>query len=303
MPKDDWNPEEWKNAEALPHGIQYCKGQLEIGADTGYEHWQLVVYFGSQKRRTTVRNAFGGRAFCEPTRSEKAEEYVWKSETAVDGSKFELGSRSFKRNSKPDWDTYWHAAKKLGVHSEAIPAEFRIKYYGTLKRIESDFMELVERPGIVCRVYWGVTGSGKSHKAWADAISEARRLGGEDVSGWSDARIRTELVYVKQSRTKWWDRYDRQKVVIIDDFRGSQVNSPGIAIENMLTWLDKYPCMVEKKGAQAPLHAISFYITSNLSPKDWYPSNPECDTKALLRRLQVTHFSKTFSCLTQNESD
>ena len=175
---------------------------------------------------------------------------------------------------------------------EAIPAGLRLRYYRTLKQIESDNMELVERDGIVCRVYWGVTGSGKSHKAWADATREARRLGVEgdgDVSSWSDGKVRTKLVYVKQSGTKWWDRYDdRQKVVIIDDFRG------GIAIENMLTWLDKYPCMVEKKGSQGPLHAVSFYITSNLSPTEWYPTNPACDTASLLRRLEVTHFATPF---------
>jgi hypothetical protein len=106
---------------------------------------------------------------------------------------------------------------------------------------------------------------------------------------WSDGRVRTELVYIKQSRGKWWDRYDRQKVVIIDDFRG------GIAIENMLAWLQEYPCMVEIKNSMAPLHALSFYITSNLSPTEWYPTNPACDTASLLRRLEVTHFATPFA--------
>ena len=246
-----------------------------------------MAYFKRPVRVSTVLHAFGGHAHCEPSRSAAVEDYVWKDESAVPDTRFEFGRKSFKRNSAVDWDRVWHSAKSGDL--EAVPAGLRLRYYRTLKQIESDNMELVERDGIVCRVYWGVTGSGKSHKAWADATREARRLGGEDVSSWSDGKVRSKLVYVKQSGTKWWDRYDdRQKVVIIDDFRG------GIAIENMLTWLDKYPCMVEKKGSQGPLHAVSFYITSNLSPTEWYPTNPACDTASLLRRLEVTHFATPF---------
>ena len=186
-----------------------------------------------------------------------------------------------------------------------IPASVIVGHYSTLKRIQVDHMVLPWRHGIVCRVYCGVTGSGKTRKAWADAIREARALGtrplrdeddDDDLDDapdmcehWSDGRVRTELVYIKQSRGKWWDRYDRQKVVIIDDFRG------GIAIENMLAWLQEYPCMVEIKNSMAPLHAVSFYITSNLSPTEWYPTNPTCDTASLLRRLEVTHFATPFA--------
>ena len=80
-------PDAWKDLVTLPFRLGYVKGQLEKGADTDYEHWQLVAYFTSQVRLTTVRMAFGGAAHCEPTYSQAAEAYVWKLDTRVEGKK------------------------------------------------------------------------------------------------------------------------------------------------------------------------------------------------------------------------
>lgn len=43
-----------------------------------------------------------------------------------------------------------------------------------------------------------------------------------------------------------------------------------------------------------PLCATSFWITSNLAPKDWYPELDAESLAALLRRLTVTHYSVPF---------
>ena len=42
-------------------------------------------------------------AHCEPSRSNAADAYVWKEETRVEGTQFELGERPFKRKSPTDW--------------------------------------------------------------------------------------------------------------------------------------------------------------------------------------------------------
>lgn len=280
-----WRPDEFEYPNQLVH---YVKGQLEIGTENGFRHWQIVAYFKRPVRVSTVRHAFGGHAHCEPTRSDAIEDYVWKEETAVPDTRFEYGQKSFKRNSSVDWDRVWHSAKSGDL--EAVPAELRLRYYSTLRRIATDFLPADERPGIEVDVYWGVTGSGKSHRAWLEAIKAARTLGGQDAEPFSDAEIRRSLIYVKNPRTKWWDGYNGQKVVIIDEFRGV------IGIEHMLTWLDKYPCNVEIKGSQLPLCAERFFITSNTALKDWYPNNPVVDTDALRRRIsKVTHFSQKWA--------
>jgi len=40
IPRDDWNI-----PTQLPESVAYIKGQRELGAATGYEHWQVITYF------------------------------------------------------------------------------------------------------------------------------------------------------------------------------------------------------------------------------------------------------------------
>lgn len=87
IPKHDFT----KPTELSPR-VQYLRGQEEIGSgDNRYQHWQLVVLFKRSVRLSTVKEEFGATCHTEPTRSKAALEYVWKEETAVPGSRFELG--------------------------------------------------------------------------------------------------------------------------------------------------------------------------------------------------------------------
>lgn len=112
-------------------------------------------------------------------------------------------------------------------------------------------------------VFWGDTGTGKSRRAWDEAGLSA---------------------YPKSPSTKFWDGYQDQKHVVIDEFRGD------IGISHMLRWLDRYPVLVETKGSGIVLSASTIWITSNISPSNWYPTLDADTTAALLRRLTVTHF-------------
>lgn len=113
-----------------------------------------------------------------------------------------------------------------------------------------------------CRVLWGATGTGKSHRAWDEAGYDA---------------------YSKDPRTKFWCGYTDQRHVVIDEFRGA------IDVAHLLRWLDKYPVRVETKGSTRPLLATTFWITSNLSPMDWYPDIDALTLEALIRRMEVIH--------------
>lgn len=111
--------------------------------------------------------------------------------------------------------------------------------------------------------FWGKSGTGKSRRAWHEA--------GLDC-------------YSKCPRSKFWDGYQGQQHVVIDEFRG------GIDVSHMLRWLDRYPCRVEIKGSSRPLSCTKIWITSNLNPLDWYP-DLDVDTKeALIRRINITKF-------------
>lgn len=240
--------------------VQWVRGQLEIGSENGFLHWQVLFCFTTKKTLHYCREKFGPYHF-EFARSTAAAEYVWKEDTRVQGTQFELGRRPHRMNSKPDWDIIWNAATAGDLL--VIPANVRLRSYAAIRSIQSDYAvpSAMERQ---CFVYWGATGTGKSRRAWERAGINA---------------------YPKDPRTKWWDGYRSHEVVVMDEFRGC------IDIAHLLRWLDRYPVLVEVKGSSVVLNAKVFYITSNLHPCDWYPGLDPETLSALLRRINITHFN------------
>jgi len=250
--------EQYPDQPGLSLELSWIRGQKEIGLG-GFEHWQCVVAFKQKASLRTVQRVFPG-VHAEITRSEAAVQYVWKEDSAVEGTRFEEGVKPIQRNSKVEWEKVWESAIKGDIM--AIPANIRVQNYRTLRAIQSDYGKPVgiER---VCNVFWGPTGTGKSRRAWEEAGLDA---------------------YPKDPRTKFWCGYQGHINVVIDEFRG------GIDIAHLLRWLDRYPVIVEIKGSSVCFNATTLWITSNLSPNLWYP---ECDPEtlaALMRRLVVVEF-------------
>lgn len=243
----------------LPTNILYLRGQLELGANTGFLHWQLLAIFDSKVRLASVKRVFGDGIHAEPSKSNAANDYVWKEETRVEGTQFELGNVPLKRNSKADWDAIKELARNNRL--DEIPAEVFVRNYNSLKRIAVDNMVAapIERR---VDVFWGPTGVGKSRRAWGESGFDA---------------------YPKDPRTKFWDGYRGQQHVVIDEFRG------GIDVAHLLRWFDRYPVIVEVKGSSVVFCATRIWITSNLDPREWYPDLDESTKAALMRRLNVFH--------------
>lgn len=244
-----------------PQGVQYIIGQLEEGENTGYLHWQLCVAFKEKQSLNGVKRVFGDSCHAELSRSSAALAYVQKDETGIPGTRFELGARPILRSSKVEWESVWSSAKSGNM--DAIPAHIRLVNYRTIRSISSDYSRAVGMERI-CYVFWGKTGSGKSRRAWEEASMDA---------------------YCKDPRTKFWDGYQDEKFVVMDEFRG------GIDVSHLLRWLDRYPVRVEIKGSSKPLKAEKIWITSNISPEMWYPLLDSETLAALMRRLTVTEFN------------
>lgn len=243
----------------LPPQCLYLRGQLELG-DSGFLHWQLVTCFQRKVRLTAVRNVFGP-FHAEPTKSDAALEYVWKDETAIPDTRFELGALPLSRGRTQDWEAIRNHAKNGEL--DLIPPDVYVRNYNQLRRIATDHLQPnpIERE-VVC--YWGRTGSGKSRRAWGEAGMDA---------------------YPKDPRTKFWDGYRNHRHVVIDEFRG------GIDIAHLLRWFDRYPVVVEVKGSSQVLNATKIWITSNIPPEQWYPDVDAETMAALRRRIAVTHFN------------
>lgn len=121
-------------------------------------------------------------------------------------------------------------------------------------------------------IYWGVPGSGKSHRAY----EEAKSMGS---------------VYFKPSGA-WWDGYAGQTCVIFEDFRGEC----GLAM--LLRLADKYPLRVPFKGGYTQFISQRIYITSNLDITGWFNTEArgyEDSFAALPRRItKKVHFPNVY---------
>lgn len=255
IPYHDWLP-----PTSLPDAITYLRGQGEEGAG-GYRHWQLVAHFKRKNTLSRAKESFPTTSHLEPTRSAAAREYVWKDDTLLPGTRFELGTAPFRHNSQTDWDAVLGAARE--ARFDDIPANVLVCHYSSIRRIAADHLQPIGMERQV-HVYWGRSGSGKSRRAWLEAGLEA---------------------YPKDPATKFWDGYRLHQHVVIDEFRGT------IGIHHLLRWFDRYPCLVELKGSATVLMATTIWVTSNISPDNWYPDLDPETLQALRRRLNITHYN------------
>lgn len=148
----------------LPKSVVALKGQLERGSlqrnestastgpihSEGYVHWQLLATTERKIRLGGIKSIFGNFCHAELSRSSAADSYVHKEDSAIQGTRFELGCRPVKRNSSTDWDAIWDAARTGDLLS--IPASIRVRSYHALKRV--CFHQLISAQCVDCiRLY------------------------------------------------------------------------------------------------------------------------------------------------------
>jgi len=112
--------------------------------------------------------------------------------------------------------------------------------------------------------FWGPTGCGKSRAAFEE-YPEA---------------------YVKMPSCKWWDGYEQQEAVIIDDYRRDLCT-----FSELLRLFDRYPHRVEAKGSSVHFNSKVIIVTTPKNPQDTWEGRSEEDVAQLLRRIEVVrHF-------------
>lgn len=116
-----------------------------------------------------------------------------------------------------------------------------------------------------CLILWGQPETGKSRRAWTaypDAYAMPAPTG---------------------SSGGWFDDYEGQSEVIIDDFYG------WIKWTTFLQMADRYPMKVPTKGGHADFLAKVIVITSNANPERWYHYDDRKLFSALERRCTIVH--------------
>lgn len=262
----------WTPTESLLDNFDYAKGQLELGAN-GFLHWQFVVYSKQRRRCGALLTLLPSGVHVEAVRNRVAAlDYVCKDDTCADTeSRFEFGDLPFRRNCSTDWAVVRRCAASGDF--DAIPDDIMMRYTSNILLYNRyNLPEPPQRDTISAKYYYGVSGAGKSTLAFTEAREAADDHG----------------IYIKLNSTKWWDGYRDQKCVIIDDFEGQ------IGLNHLKRWLDKFPCFVEVKGGVLPLRATNFWITSNYSIEELYPSANAASIAAIRRRMRIIRFDNPF---------
>lgn len=243
--------------------VRYAVWQLEKGEEKGGLHWQGFVALRRNCRMPAAQKSVGlpkGTHFegVVPEYAEAAREYCMKTKTRVTEGVEEgvpLGPQEWGH-----WETQQGhrtdlqkavECKTLKEVKEQHPTAY-VKYHRGLEKLMVPKPTFGQKPEVW--VLWGEgTGTGKTRSVTS--------LGAEGLLSY----------YKKDPGTGWWDGYDGEDLVHIDEVgKGAHEWLTPNVFKQLF---DFGPNYVSAKGAQrVPFTSKYVILTSNVDPKQWFPS-------------------------------
>lgn len=241
--------------------IIYGKEQGEKGTP----HLQGFIILNNAKSFTAIKKQLPQGAHIELCKGTPYDNFEYCSK---DGSFTERGERPDRVGQGKRND--------MKIIKKSIAENMKIKQmletdiivnYQQLKYAEglSKYYERKRNKKTYVKWYYGPTGTGKTHTAY-ETMKEQY---GEDE------------IYIAMDTAQWFDGYDAQKIVIIDDMR-----KDFIKFHLLLKLLDKIPYRVQTKGSTRQFLAETIIITAPYRPEDMYDTRE--DIEQLLRRIDET---------------
>lgn len=149
---------------------------------------------------------------------------------------------------------------------ESIPPDMLVRFISNLRTLRQMSLEtrvMDTLPILDNHWIWGRTGTGKSRAARAI---------------FSDA-------YLKM-KNKWWNGYEHQETIIIDDIDPSHELKFGAMLKE---WADHYAFQSETKGGTMVIRPKRVVVTSQYPPEGIFKDGET--VAALRRRFNVHHFA------------
>lgn len=219
----------------------------EVGAN-GTPHLQAFMSFKTTKRPEGLKKICPRGHWENSIDEEAAHNYCLK-----DLDYFVKDVRC--RGKRTDLENAIKCLKENGMKEmkQQFPIEF-IKYHKGLEKLidhnPRDFKPYVEW-------IYGPTGAGKTKSVWDKEKNNC---------------------YISNKNLQWWDGYENEEAVLIDDFRGDFCT-----FHELLRILDRYPYKVAVKGGFKELNSKRMYITSCYHPTEVYSTRE--DINQLIRRI------------------
>ena len=260
--------------EQVNAASSYIAYQPERG-ESGTPHLQGVVVFENARSLSSMRTLFGdGGVHFEPMRGtiDQATDYCSKEDSRDLAAGFaftELGTKPVGRGIRTDIQLVTDMVTE-GKRMREIAVEYPETYVKFHKGINA--LAAVRAPpragAPTIHWFWGPTGTGKTRAVYAAAAAANATL------------------YVKMSDNKWWDGYESDEWVLIDDYRRDFST-----FSQLLRLLDRYPMRVEFKGGSIEFAATHIYITSPKDPSSTWEGRTEEELGQLLRRItEIKYF-------------
>lgn len=253
-----------KRDTLLALDVGYIVFQLEKCPESGREHFQGYCELKKQMRFNAAKRLIGDNAHLEKRKgsAQEAADYCKKDESRVNGP-WEAGSIS-KPGKRSDLLAVKRMIDEGKSETEVADAHFGSwcryrKSFAAYKKLKTENVQVEKE----VHVFYGDAGTGKTRRVY-------------DTEG--------NDIYSKPDGA-WFDGYDDQEVVLFDDYTGD------LPLSQFLKLLDRYPMQVPVKGGFRNWCPKRIYITSNLSPEEWYPKAKKEQHRAIARRLKdVCHY-------------
>lgn len=257
---------DYDQVEAFMEECRYAVVGKESG-ENGTPHLQGYCYFRNAKRFSTLKAKLA-RAHWEPAIGTPIQNRAYCSKEGDFKEWGECptrgptgnGGNSGGENERERWEL----AKQHAIAGslDEIPGDIYIRCYSSLKTIKKDHMGRPDRLRDICGIWiYGEAGFGKSHRAREMSDDEA---------------------YMKMCN-KWWDGYQEEDDVVIDDWDRNH----HVLAHHLKIWADKYAFIAETKGGAIFIRPKRIIVTSQYSIDQVWD---DVETRAAIhRRFREVH--------------
>lgn len=262
---------------------RYMVWGYEICPDTGRPHLQGYVHWTNKRSLGAFSSTFGDCHVTAPNGTAKQNrEYCLKirPQDKKPNEKWEEFGELPVQGHRVDWQKAIADLRQNDVIDVIIEQPHLAPAQRALREIKAMYLKPLHRD-VTVYVLYGPAGSGKSRWAYDHYPTLYKKPVGE-----------------------WWDGYNGQKCVLLDDFYG------WIKYHDLLHVCDRYPLQVPVKGGFVHAQWDTVVITSNEPPNRWYKDHGL--TPALRRRIKktfyvsvidgTTHYQEE-ACFAQETSD
>ncbi|QGH73294.1 MAG: replicase [CRESS virus sp. ctYls24] len=249
----------------LSHECVRYAGYSRETNSSGNEHLDgFVCYKTSVRRHWVEKHLPGAHIQVMKGKIEQCEWYATlEPKTTLKTFGEHISAKRKGEMEKERWNTYKEECKKGNI--DALEGEAYFRYYRTAKEIAKDNMIKPDDLDNVCgHWYYGEAGSYKT----------------------TTARTENPGCFIK-SRDKWWDGYQDEEVVVLDDIDDSHAWMKGL----LKDWGDKWTFKAETKGGVKWIRPKKIIVTSQYHPEQIWVDKETLE--AIGRRFKLRLFKKT----------